>query len=407
MANEGERTRLCPSCRMEVPLVARTCRFCGESLRPRNSKAPEVPPQEEIESGDALEEGYVPQVGVEGQREGEATYVLGTKASRRPDPVRLCPSCRNLISVLATVCHYCGEQVGRPRMQQRELSVEDLGGETISHVGVSHGVLQAMETFRHAEGGNAEGEDPVSVSKRAEAQLCEDLAALAERVEMSPSFRPQTARRKLWDMLPGWGWAVVLLAFVAGAGAAAYTYWPREEPPPPPPDNPAAAMLASNADLFETLGASARYQRLYGSDTPDPILLEARARVAEHIRGFLDREPYNPEDHRKADALAIEAQRIDPSGPFTAVRKEAAREMRAYNMLLQESGPEADPPTAAIRLMREDRSVAVVDVAQGETFYDGRFKLDGVWKDSVLVIDLKRGGRRLRVSKIAGVMPFE
>lgn len=408
MGTEGERTQLCPSCRMEVPRVARQCRFCGEQLRTtRAEEGGKTPDQENPDAGsEFIEEGYQPEVGTQGQREEEATYVLGTKASRRPDPVRLCPSCRNLISVLATVCHYCGEQVGRPRTQQRELTVEDLGGETISHVGVSHSVLQAMETFRHAEG-DPETEPKATVKERAEQQLRDDLAALAERVEMSPSFRPAQTRRRIGDLLPSWGWGLIVLAFILGGAIVAFSYWPEEEPPPPTPINPAIGMLEDGADSFDTLAAASRFRSKYGTGGDDEVLEEARRRVAAEIRSLLSLEPYDAATHRTADAMADKAHRIDPEGPFSALRKEIALEMRAYNMLLKETQPKADPPTASIRVMHEDRSVGVLDLAEGDTFYDGRFSLDGVWSDSVLVIDHKRAGRRLRISKIVGVMPFE
>ena len=70
------------------------------------------------------------------------------EGGRSPDKTRLCPSCRCEISVLATRCRFCGEEVGRPRDEARQLSIDDLGGENVTLYAPSGNVMDALESFR-------------------------------------------------------------------------------------------------------------------------------------------------------------------------------------------------------------------------------------------------------------------
>src|SRR5690606_34714265 len=74
--------------------------------------------------------------------------------------MRLCPTCRMEIRVLATKCRFCGENVGRPRDEVRALSIDDLGGETIRHYAPSSSVMEAIEAFRsETEASNPQVDD--------------------------------------------------------------------------------------------------------------------------------------------------------------------------------------------------------------------------------------------------------
>lgn len=64
------------------------------------------------------------------------------------DKTRLCPSCRMDISILATKCRHCGENVGRPKVEAHHLTVRDLGGETQTRYTPSGNVMEAIEAFR-------------------------------------------------------------------------------------------------------------------------------------------------------------------------------------------------------------------------------------------------------------------
>lgn len=65
--------------------------------------------------------------------------------------MRLCPTCRCPISVLATRCRHCGESVGRPRKEEHKLTIHDLGGETHTNYVISGNVMDALEAFRAEE----------------------------------------------------------------------------------------------------------------------------------------------------------------------------------------------------------------------------------------------------------------
>ena len=64
------------------------------------------------------------------------------------EKMRVCPSCRMQISVLATKCRFCGEEVGKPKDESRTLSIHDLGGEHVYHRAPSGSVMEALEAFR-------------------------------------------------------------------------------------------------------------------------------------------------------------------------------------------------------------------------------------------------------------------
>lgn len=68
-----------------------------------------------------------------------------------PEETRLCPVCRMPISVLATRCRHCGEEVARPRREEEVLTIKDLGGESRNTYTLSGDVMDALETFRAEE----------------------------------------------------------------------------------------------------------------------------------------------------------------------------------------------------------------------------------------------------------------
>ena len=77
--------------------------------------------------------------------------VSGEGHSEGRDKTRLCPTCRSPISVLATKCKFCGDPVGRPRDENRKLTVDDLGGESASEFTRSEDVMEALEAYRREE----------------------------------------------------------------------------------------------------------------------------------------------------------------------------------------------------------------------------------------------------------------
>ena len=68
------------------------------------------------------------------------------------EKTRTCPSCRSEISVLATKCLHCGETVGKPKAEVRQLSVEDLGGEVKKAQPTPASVVGAMDSMRQDSG---------------------------------------------------------------------------------------------------------------------------------------------------------------------------------------------------------------------------------------------------------------
>lgn len=72
------------------------------------------------------------------------------------EEMRLCPTCRMKVSVWATKCHHCGEEVGRPRREELKLTLKDLGGESKTTYAPSGNVTGALESFRVEEASSVE-----------------------------------------------------------------------------------------------------------------------------------------------------------------------------------------------------------------------------------------------------------
>lgn len=72
------------------------------------------------------------------------------------EEMRQCPTCRMKVSVWATKCHYCGEEVGRPRREELKLTLKDLGGDIKTSYAPSGNVTGALESFRAEEASSVE-----------------------------------------------------------------------------------------------------------------------------------------------------------------------------------------------------------------------------------------------------------
>ena len=106
-----------------------------------------------------------------------------TPGPRKDEKMRLCPTCRMEISVLATKCRYCGEEVGRPRDETRSLSISDLGGETVQHYAPSSSVMEALEAFRSEE----DSEPPIEDDDPAAAGILSRFSKKQEPARQKPS----------------------------------------------------------------------------------------------------------------------------------------------------------------------------------------------------------------------------
>ncbi len=400
-ANRGNGSAVvCPSCHMESSKWDRTCRFCGEELHSitENSQDQEASTEREYNS-----DGFTAPI----------------SPDREPDKLRLCPSCRMQISILAVKCRYCGEEVGRPRAEQRSLTIRDLGGETVMHVAPSKSVIDALQAFREEEHATQLERNTPAIKRKkdnrtppahpgATAQLDASHASLASiAMESKPfAYVQESGGPSGWFerlRLPLYITAGVLALCLAGFGL--FWYLGRPAPEMGVPENLAKSMLSQGVAIVETLKVAEQYHRRYPSDESLAVLGQARDRLRAEVDRLINADPFKMECLREASALASDAQRIDPSTGTVALVDEVAREVRAYCVMLVDVDTK-DPPAAQVRVTNTDRTVSEIKVKAGETFYDNRFKVEAVSTNSIYVVDSMRNNRRLRITRTAGMIPM-
>ncbi len=80
------------------------------------------------------------------------------------DELRLCPVCRMSISVWATRCRFCGEEVGRPKREEKKLTMRDLGAPKQAAYKQSEEVRKALDDFRKSFAESAGATSPYNLS---------------------------------------------------------------------------------------------------------------------------------------------------------------------------------------------------------------------------------------------------
>lgn len=365
---------------------------------------------------------------------------LGSTEGRGPDKMRLCPTCRMEISILATKCRFCGEDVGRPREEQRKLTVEDLGGETIEHYAPSSSVMEALEAFRSEE----------ALRRKQTGQKKSSIFSRQSRVEQVPSVgqplktglppldaysrslastgglsrtsvvAKRRVNRRVSRTFSASPWMRMVLWVLAAAVAAALLYLAlmkgvpriralvlaRSSPTVDAPQNPAAVMLESDASPLEILEAAVTHQRRYDNAENREIVEKAAARVEEYVAGLLAKNPYDRENLRQAWDMASKAHAVSPTNRLLDLKNRVSAEVRIYSAMLVNAEPEAKPPHAVLRIVDSDMNETEVTVREGESFLEGRFQLTLVKRDEVCLVDTAYGERKLRCNKVGGIVRF-
>lgn len=348
--------------------------------------------------------------------------------SQREEKSRLCPSCRCAISVLATKCRFCGEIVGRPKDETRQLTIDDLGGETIVHYAPSSNVMEALEAFRTEEVVNrntpppqkssvfgfkstppAPAEPPRSPVTFAELnERTKALAALAmpTRPSAAPPANP-TWIKKL-AVLGGFIAAMVILYFGIDQG---YAMWKAGNTESNTYVNGAIAVMARGGDPTEAHRLALEALKVDPSPANKDVADQARMLLIEQVETILNVPQITLSELIRASNLASQAYQIDRNPTMKNLVDKVTRETIDYSLRLVSSNPAAKE--AELQLYGPNNTGPIVKVKQGGevprvgdaggTELGKRFILELVERDSVVLRDtLRKAGmydRTVRVTE--------
>lgn len=353
------------------------------------------------------------------------------------DATRLCPTCRMPISILATRCRHCGETVGRPRKEQAELTIEDLGGERQSTYTVSGNVMDALEAFREEEATQRQIEELKRKQSgswfgrpsKADQQKLEGLRhkvdsglptldPLARDLDFSlsggsarsnaPAARRTASRAGgLLRTLFRCGLLAAVIAGVVFGGKWGYDRvraYMDEKNRPPDRVSRAGEMLASGASSVDALKEAAEAYGETASDQNLDSLKLMRSVVIKEIETLLSEKEYDRASLDKASKLANEAFNIDRDTGLSKAFQAVQEELSAYTVRLDRVEPGPDGQSlAVITSQTVSNAPETVRVATNEVVR-GRFLVTLITKESVFLKDQKRNNRALKLQVGRGIV---
>jgi len=325
------------------------------------------------------------------------------------EKTRMCPTCRMEISFFATKCRFCGEPVGRPKEEVRQLTVHDLGGEHGTQYAPGEDVVGALEMFRQEEIAQRQQEDPKKswfgkekkgapgpgpVSPYSELPgldpTSRDLASVGGFGRSARPVARETLLTKKLAMLGGFVAAILIVYFGGGYVKAKYDdYMARKNAKPVVSvDNQAMAILQSGGSAVDAL--SAAITALNAANSPENIEVASRVRSAilEQVDALLNSDPWEPTDLDKASNMASRALQLDPDTPALRKLAESVKgEVFAYKMSIREI--DMQEGTVTLRVLYPDRPEDLVVKKKGEKVLN-RFEVKSIMRDSVRFSDSQR-----------------
>lgn len=313
------------------------------------------------------------------------------------EKTRICPSCRMQISVLAVKCRFCGEEVGKPKEEQRSLSISDLGGETIHHRAPSGSVMEALESFR-AETGEGVGESalPDDIATQAMSDFDVDDAVFGgtarKEQEASRQHQVQQAKRNRMIQIVA---AVLVLAIAAIAVPMVLRNLNEKEAVAGDVVfvNRAPAALA-DGQYLEALELATNAVQQDNSPDNRRILDEVVTALSAQVSAKMEaRSGWTSSSLREAVALAENAAKMYPNEVTENTRARALEENTAYNIVLVSI--DGDEAVFQLPSSRDTK----YRVKKGDVFYDDRFSVEQILAgtNQVFLRDTERNDRRLRV----------
>jgi len=318
------------------------------------------------------------------------------------------------ISFFATKCRFCGEPVGRPKEEVRQLTVHDLGGEDGTQYAPGEDVVGALEMFRQEEIARIQQEDtkkswfhrqekkkaapgPGPVSPYSELPgldpTSRDLASVGGFGRSTRPVAHEMLLTKKLAMLGGFVAAILIVYFGGGFVKAKYDdYMARKNAKPVVSvDNQAMAILQSGGSAVDALDAA--MTALNTANTPENIEVANRVRgtVLEQVDALLNSDPWDLANLDKASNMASRALQLDPDTPALRKLAEGVKgEIFAYKMSIKEIDMQAG--TVTLRVLYPDRPEDLVVKKKGEKVLN-RFEVKSIMRDSVRLSDTQRKGK--------------
>lgn len=350
------------------------------------------------------------------------------------EEMRLCPTCRMKVSVWATKCHYCGEEVGRPRKEELKLTLKDLGGESRTTYAPSGNVTGALESFRAEEASEA----VAMQARRKKAGILDRL--LGRTPPPQPTRRPVPGQTDLDEYsrnltesilgdMPGSSSVSISRAQLPPAGRPALAekfgtialvvmallvlyfggnfVWAkassfieaRNRGDEVNYVNRAREMLAGGAEPIEAFEESMTALGFNNTPENQQIAAEVRALVLKEVDDLMSANPWRKADQDKASAIIQRALKVDADPAVREKFESVSRELNLFKFVLKsidESGK-----SATFRLNNSDFEPEVT-VEMADRLMD-RFIVSRITSREVQLNDDHVSGRRLTIGINEGV----
>ncbi len=320
------------------------------------------------------------------------------------EKMRVCPSCRMQISVLATKCRFCGEEVGKPKDESRTLSIHDLGGEHVYHRAPSGSVMEALEAFRVDETLQQSAQpgslDTLDLGLNPNQKIPgSGNAPSAFDVEYRPQPTTSAKGKKKPEpksrggLIAGIvvGVLVLIGAVTAGPRVLSSFNKPVVDPNAVIYVNRAPDILRAGGPALDALSAAVDAIAHEDSTKNKTIAEDAVALLEKEVMEKLNATPFDSANLNAASSLATRGADLYPNEVTRRLVSETKEDNRVYKMVLVGIDTATD---AAEFTLNEDNSPHV-KVREGE-YVSARFTVSNiVGRKSVTLVDTKRANRQV------------
>lgn len=329
------------------------------------------------------------------------------------EKMRVCPSCRMQISVLATKCRFCGEEVGKPKDETRTLSIHDLGGEQVYHRAPSGSVMEALESFRVDETLQRTGpEDLNKLDMGIDASKMPTVGYVPTAADFDYKPAPaETTKKKS----AGSGSRMGLVAAIVVAlvlAVVAVTAGPSimenlkggdEIPQGPTYTNAAPGILARGGPSIEALEAAVDAIGHEDNGENRRIAEDAVQALVKEVRELLNSKTFSAAAITQASNLAARGVDLYPNEATRQLLDEAKEDDRAYKMVLVN----IDRPTDTATFQLVGQGSPEVKVQEKDLLADRFYVQSIVGSKSVKLTDTKRNGRAVEYAMGRLPVPLE